>query len=86
MSLPTTHKGVLKFIGLVNYYHDMWARRSHKLKILTKLMSKKVRFKWTEAEQKLFKQIKRIVTYNISLDYLHSINNLKYIPMISTSN
>ena len=33
----TSRKEVQKFIGVVNYYHNMWTRRSHTLATLTKL-------------------------------------------------
>ena len=43
-------KRCLKFIGLVDYYCDMWETNSHTLEPLTKLTSNKVIFKWTEVE------------------------------------
>ena len=49
------------FIGLVNYYKDMWAKRSHLLHHLTALTPNKVKFKWTDVEQKAFGKIKYIV-------------------------
>ena len=33
----TSRKEVQKFIGVVNYYHNMWTRQSHTLATLTKL-------------------------------------------------
>ena len=39
----------------------MWARRSHELLPLTKIISSKVKFKWTKIEQDDFDEIKRIV-------------------------
>ena len=35
MTPLTTWKGVYKFIGLVSYYRNTWARRSHTFKPLT---------------------------------------------------
>ena len=49
------------FIGLVNYYQDMWERCSHALAYLTKIKFSKVKFKWTEIEQDDFKKKKWIV-------------------------
>ena len=59
MTPPTNQKQVRSFIGLVNYYRDMWPKRSHLLQPLTALSSKKVKFKWTHVEQKGFDEIKR---------------------------
>ena len=42
MTAPTSPKEVHKFIGLENYYHNMWGRGTHTLAPLTKLMSSKV--------------------------------------------
>ena len=67
---PTKNiKQVCAFVGLVNHYRDMWARRSHLLQPLTALTSTKLDFKWTDDEQKVFGKIKRIVSRNILLIY-----------------
>ena len=34
---PKTQKQVRRFVGLINYYRDMWPRRAHILAPLTKL-------------------------------------------------
>ena len=43
---PTTHKELRQFIGLLNYYREMWPRRSELLAPLTNLLSNKVKFLW----------------------------------------
>ena len=58
MTPPINKKQAGSFIGLVNYYRDMWGKRSHLLKPLTELTSKKVKFKWTHIEKKSFDEIK----------------------------
>ena len=66
---PTTQNHVRSFIGLVNYYRDMWPRRSHMMAPLTKLTSKNVKLKWTDVEQKAFDKIKRHVAREVLLSY-----------------
>ena len=60
---------VRAFIGLVNYYRDMWARRPHLINLLTVLMSNKVNFKCTGMEHKSFYDIKHAVAQNTLLAY-----------------
>ena len=55
--------------GLVKYYRDLWARRSHLFHPLTPLKSPKAKFKWTDVEQKAFDDIKRTVAHDTLLAY-----------------
>ena len=49
---PLTSRGeVHQFIGLVNYYSNIWAKISHTLAPLTELMSSRMKFNWTKIEQ-----------------------------------
>ena len=66
---PTSVKQVRKFIGMVNFYRDMWRKRSELLAPLTRLTSKDAKFKWTEVEQKAFEDIKRILSRETLLAY-----------------
>ena len=50
MKPPISRKKVRQFIGVVNYYLDIWARRSHTLANLTNITYSKVKFKWTKTE------------------------------------
>ena len=60
MAPPTSRKELQKFKGVINYYRNMWPKRSHTLAPLTKLTSTKRNFKWTQVEQDYFKTIRRI--------------------------
>jgi hypothetical protein len=66
---PTTRKQLRRFIGMVNYYRDMWIRRSESLAPLSAMCSVKVKFKWTENEQKAFDLVKRIVAREVLLSH-----------------
>ena len=63
MDVPTNLKQLRGFIGMVNYYCDMWPHRAH---ILAPIMektgmpkkgAKQPKFVWTESMQVVFKQM-----------------------------
>ena len=54
---------------MINFYRDMWWRRSETLAPLTRLTSKDLPYKWTEVEQKAFKDIKAIISKDVLLAY-----------------
>jgi len=58
---PTNRRMLRQFIGMVNYYRDMWPRRSHVLAPLTRLTSKEVKWKWGPEHQVAFENMKRIM-------------------------
>ena len=66
---PTTKKELRRFIGMVNYYRDMWERRSHLLAPLASLTSKSSKWKWTEVEDTAFKDIKNVIAREVMLSY-----------------
>ena len=66
---PKTRKQLRSFIGLVNYYRDMWKKRSEILAPLTALTSAKVKWKWSDAEQNGFDTMKRIMARETILAY-----------------
>ena len=60
MKPPTNKKELRKFIGIVNYYRDMWVRRSEVLAPLSALTSKNVKWTWGEEQQQAFETMKKI--------------------------
>jgi hypothetical protein len=66
---PTTRKQLWSFIGMINYYWDMWARCSELLAPLSHLTSKNVKFQWTEIEQQGYERIKNVVCWEVLLSY-----------------
>ena len=66
---PTNKKELRRFIGMVNYYRDMWIRRSHVLAPLTKMTSKEAKFQWTDTERKAFTTMKQILSKETLLAY-----------------
>ena len=54
---PTSKRQLRRFLGMVNYYRDMWQKRSHILAPLSKLCSPKSKFIWEEEQQKAFEHI-----------------------------
>ena len=66
---PKTRKQLRSFIGVVNYYRDMWAKRAHVLAPLAKLTSKTTPWKWGKEEADAFRNAKRIVSKETLLAY-----------------
>ena len=66
---PTTKKQLRSFIGMVNYYRDMWVRRSEILAPLAALTSKNAPWKWTTIHEKSFQLIKKIMSRETLLAY-----------------
>jgi len=66
---PKTRKQLRRFIGMVNYYRDMWPHRSHVLAPLSALTSIKVKWLWTEEHQNAFMQMKTLIAKETLLAY-----------------
>ena len=69
LKAPTAKKPLRSFIGMVNYYRDMWPRRSETLAPLTALSSKTAKWTWTELEQKAFDTMKQTMSRETLLTY-----------------
>jgi hypothetical protein len=61
LSPPKTKRQSGHFLGMINYYRDMWQKRSHILAPLTGLVIPLVKYKWVEEQQKAFDEIKQKV-------------------------
>ena len=69
MKAPSTKHDLRKFIGMINFYRDMWPKRSDKLAPLTTMTSKTAKFKWTEHCNKSFEDMKHIIAKQALLAY-----------------
>jgi hypothetical protein len=66
---PKNKKELRRFIGMVNFYRDMWIRRSEVLAPLTALTSKTAVWRWTDVEENAFRTIIRIMGREVLLVY-----------------
>ncbi len=79
---PIDVKQLRHFLGMVQYYRDIWARRSHMLAPFTSLIgecgqakstkakeTKKVPWHWDEVHQKAFDQVKATIAKDVVLAY-----------------
>ena len=58
-----------QFIGMINFYRDMWKNCSELLAPLTALTSKNVKYDWKDEHQKCFNAIKRVIGREVLLEY-----------------
>ena len=66
---PTNKKELRQFIGLVNYYRDMWVRQSHILAPLARLTTKTVKWEWGHEQRKAFQMMKKVISKEALLAY-----------------
>ena len=69
LAVPKTRKKMRQFIGMINFYRDMWQKRSELLAPLTALTSKNVKYSWKDEHQKCFDAIKRVIGREVLLAY-----------------
>ena len=60
---------MLSFLGLVNFYRDMWKSRSHILAPLSNLLKKENKYQWGEEHEKAFNKIKKIINKEVMLAF-----------------
>ena len=68
---PTTVTEVRRLIGMVQYYQDLWPRRSHILEPFTAISSGKkgAKIKWSTELETAFTQVKAMVSQETLLTY-----------------
>ena len=66
---PTSTKQLRGFIGMINFYKEMWKKRAEIMKPLTEKTGKGTKFQWTSEMQKAFKDIKAIMQEDVMLAY-----------------
>ena len=82
IKLPTGVRLLRHFLGMVQYYRDLWARRSEMLTPLTSLVgecgqtkitkakgTKKVPWHWDEVHQRAFDHVKATIAKDVVLAY-----------------
>ena len=69
LPVPKTRKQLRQFIGMINFYRDMWQKRSELIAPLTALTSKNVKYEWKDDHQKCFEDIKRVIGRELLLCY-----------------
>ncbi len=96
---PQNVKELRRFLGMVQYYRDLWARRSNMLAPLTSLVgecgqtkvtkakgTKKVPWYWTEVHQKAFNDVKATIAKEVVLAYPDFTKSLRSTQMPQPSN
>ena len=48
LAVPKTRKQLRQFIAMINFYRDVWQKRSEILAPLTALTSKNVKYEWKD--------------------------------------
>ena len=66
---PKNVRQLRSFLGIVNYYRDMWMRRSHILTPLNNLNRKEQKWQWGPTEQRDFDNMKRVMAKETLLHY-----------------
>jgi hypothetical protein len=70
MKRPTIQKEVHHFVGMINFYRDLYPKRAEILAPLTDLCGQNKKFHWNEQHELAFKVIKEQLTQETMLPYL----------------
>ena len=76
---PTDPTHVCSFVGLINYYKDMWPRRAHVLALLIELCGSKRNFKRTDIHENAFLRAKQLVLRTYYYASQTTVILLKYL-------
>ena len=93
---PENIKSLRKFLGMVQYYRDLWEKRSHLIAPLTDLIGecgetkttkkkkiKKKPFYWSEVHNQAFEAIKKVISRVKSCLLTRiTVSRLRYLPML----
>jgi RNase H-like domain found in reverse transcriptase len=66
---PQNKRQLRHFLGMVNYYRDMWQRRSHLLVPLMQLVSKSKPFNWTSVHKEAYEEVKWVISKETLLSF-----------------
>jgi hypothetical protein len=69
MSTPKNQKEVRRFVGLVNFYRDLYPRRAEILAPLTNLCGKNTKFQWNKEHNDAFCHMKQVIANETLLTY-----------------
>jgi hypothetical protein len=78
---PKNTKQLKMFLGMINFYRNLWPKRSETLAPLNKIASKhgKLNWKWGNEQQKAFKKAKDMLSKEARLSYPDFQSLLTYI-------
>jgi RNase H-like domain found in reverse transcriptase len=66
---PKNRKELHPFIGIVDYYLDMWFCRNELLAQFNSLTSSNIKFEWLSSHQQAFEKIKKVIETEVLLAY-----------------
>lgn len=86
MDRPRDATALRSFMGIVNYYRDIWPSRPHVLKFLTNwaVLKQRARIKWTPDMENVFKQMKLLMAMDALAAYPN--HNKRYDISTDASN
>jgi transposase InsO family protein len=69
LATPRNQKDVRRFVGLVNFYRDLYPRRAEILAPLTTLCGKNTKFAWKQEHEQAFQEMKKAISQETMLTY-----------------